>query len=92
MEHCVYGVTTAYSEEDLRTLNYTSKQPPISEGLETGETSIPSPILCDREGEILERLDFARANGTWLAKFYVEDVEYLLDELRTWVEAYDRRN
>jgi hypothetical protein len=51
---------------------------------------MPSPILCDREGEILERLDFARANGTWLAKFYVQDVEYLMDELRTVVQEAER--
>jgi hypothetical protein len=83
----VSDATIGCSGEDLKTLSYTSKQQPISEGLETGATSIPSPILCDREGEILERLDFARANGTWLAKFYVQDVEYLMDILRGWVEA-----
>jgi hypothetical protein len=65
-----------------------SKQQPISDELTTGVT--PSPILCDREGEILERLDFARANGTWLAKFYVQDVEYLMNELRRTIEEAER--
>lgn len=57
------------------------QQRPISDEQTTGEP-LPSPIVCERELELLERVDLARSNGTWLGRWYAEDVEYLLDRLR----------
>ena len=42
-------------------------------------STIDETWLVEREPELRERLGTALANGTYLARWYVEDVTYLLE-------------
>jgi len=40
-----------------------------------------SQFSFERLEDIKERMELVRGNGTWVARFYLEDVQYLLDTL-----------